>query len=355
MTMPTTVTVPQRVYPLHKPKGFEPAVQRWSVAVPAKYDGYQVLFLGIQARHADDIAAAPFLTWIDNIFARADGPIAHDHARHIDGDGLVNHIVAAYWLDKAAFAAWSDSDAVTSFWNDPARLSGPCGYFRESMRVPADRQETIYWPDFPAGLSRSSEVSIYPTPYCGYYGAMRDRLPVAATDSLESPLPPALARVNGHAGKGERLRVRPPKNFAVIRSGVYWGGCDDEQREDFMQNLRAPLENGMQFLRGNATTTGCCSLRYQQTCDPAGTFALETHAIGYFLSLPHLENWAERHPSHHAIFSSAIARYKKYGAANQLRTWHEVYVLPDGGGTFDYVNCSPTTGILSWFAAERLD
>jgi len=352
--MPTTIAVPPRVHPLRKPKGFEPAVQRWSVAVPAKYDRYQVVFLGIQASRADDIAASPFRSWIEGAFARTDGPIAQDNARHVDEAGLTNHIVAAYWLDAAAFASWSACDAVAGFWDDPARRDGSCGYFRESMMVPVERQETIYWQDFPAALSRSNEVSIYPTPYCGYYGAMRDRLPIAASDSLESPLPPQLARITGHAGKGERLRVRPPKNFAVIRSGVYWGGCDDEQRDDFMQNLRAPLENGMQFLRGNAAETGCCSLRYQQTCDPAGSFALETHALGYFLSLPHLENWAERHESHHAIFSSAIARYRKYGAANQLRTWHEVYVLPEDGGVFDYINCTPTTGLLPWFEAERL-
>jgi aldoxime dehydratase len=40
--------------------------------------------------------------------------------------------------------------------------------------------------------------------------------------------------------------------------------------------------------------------------------------------------------------SAAIARYKKYGKLNQLRTWHEVF------------NCAPETGILPYFEAERL-
>jgi hypothetical protein len=42
--------------------------------------------------------------------------------------------------------------------------------------VPVERQETLYWKDYPAALSRSPEVAVYPTPYCGYYGAMRDRI-----------------------------------------------------------------------------------------------------------------------------------------------------------------------------------
>ncbi len=345
-----TLPVPR---PIRKPKGFEPAVQRWSIALAARHDAFYVTFFGVQGTEAE-IRAAPLLPWLERTFARPDGPSVHDQARHVDEDGLVNHIVAAYWVDAAQLASWSDAAEVTAFWDDPARLGEPCGTFRESMRVPIDRQETIYWRDYPAALSRSVDVALYPTPYCGYYGAMRDRLSAVGTGEFPSTMPAGLRRRAAVESKGRRLRVRPPENLAVIRSGVAWGGCDDEQRDDFMENLRRPLETGMQFLRENADVTGCCSLRYQQTCDRAGSFALETHAIGYFLSLTHLEDWSEHHPSHHAIFSSAIARYKKYGARNQLRTWHEVYVLPDRGNAFDYLNCSPGTGLLLWFEADHV-
>ena len=76
--------------------------------------------------------------------------------------------------------------------------------------------------------------------------------------------------------------------------------------------------------------------------------------LGHFLSLRHMENWAEKHPTHAAIFNAAISRYKQYGASNQLRTWHEVYVLPAGDQLFEYVNCDPGTGLLRWFSGERL-
>jgi aldoxime dehydratase len=340
--------------PLRKPKGFEPSVQRWSIALAAKHDAFFVTFFGVQGEAAS-LSEAPLLPWLARMFERPDGPSVHDHARHVDEDGLVNHIVAAYWIDEADLLSWSSSFEATSFWDDPARLLEPYGYFRESMRVPVSRQETIYWKDYPAALSRSPEVALYPTPFCGYYGAMRDRLSMVGTDPFDCTVPSGMSRRPPAASKGARLRVVPPENLAVIRSAVYWGGCDDEQRDDFMVNLRRPLDTGMQFLRENADVTGCCSLRYQQTCDLAGSYELETHAIGYFLSLSHLEDWSERHSSHHAIFSSAMARYKKYGPRNQLRTWHEVYVLPESGNAFDYVNCSPGTGLLPWFDAHRLD
>ncbi len=121
-----------------------------------------------------------------------------------------------------------------------------------------------------------------------------------------------------------------------------------------MRDLRAPLERGMAYLRESPEATGCCSLRFQQTCDAEGKPELETHALGYFLSLEHMENWAERHASHEAIFTAAITRYRKFGKANQLRTWHEVFVLPEQGQIFEYVNCAPGTGLSGYFAGERL-
>ena len=340
--------------PLRKPKGFEPTVQRWSVALPRRCEDYLVAFHGMQAPSMADIDAADFAGQLEAMFSRPDGPIAHDHARHIDDEGQATHIAAAYWIEPERKRSWEASPDVSAFWADPAKRRGPCGWFRESLRVPVGRQESIYWLDYPAALSKSDEVALYPTPYCGYYGAMRDRLPLAATEDL----PPAIERltaVPARPTKGVHLRVRAPANLAVIRSAAAWGACDAEQFADFRKSLRAPLERGMDYLRSSPEDAGCCSLRYQTTVDAAGSEFPETHALGYFLSLSHLEDWAERHVSHHAIFSAAIARYKKYGAANQLRTWHEVYVLPGEGQGFEYINCSPRTGLLPWFEAELLD
>lgn len=110
----------------------------------------------------------------------------------------------------------------------------------------------------------------------------------------------------------------------------------------------------MDFLRNHPEDSGRCSLHFQQTVDAVGAAVPETHAHGYFLNLGKMEQWSERHVSHKAIFGAAIARYQKYGAANQLRTWHEVFVLPGNGQHFEYLNCHADTGLLSWFGGVAL-
>ena len=343
-----------RVHPLRKPKGFEPVVQRWSAGFVNSCRSLCVAFHGVQGKDADTVYASAFFPWIEAALALPEGPTVADHAWFVDEAGLYTHVIAAYWVDEGKRDAFFASPHVRAWWEDEARLSEATGYFRESMTVPLERQETLYWQDYPGGLSSSADIALYPTPYCGYYGAMRDRIPLAAVDRLETPLPAQLHDSVMRETRGARWRISTPANLAVIRSAAYWGRCDPEQTEDYMRDLRAPLERGMAYLKENAGATGCCSLRFQQTCDASGRPELETHALGYFLSLGHLEEWAERHPSHEAIFSAAIARYRKYGRANQLRTWHEVFVLPEGGQVFEYINCAPGTGLSGYFEGERL-
>lgn len=341
----------ERIYPLRRPKGFEPTVQRWSVAFPTKYDTLFVRFFGVQAADEAALNRSPFITWVRDATTRPDGPITFDHARHVDDTGHHTHITTGYWLNAERLRSWNQ--ATESWWIDPRRHHDECGYFREQLTVPLDRQETLYWRDYPVGLSKSSDVGIFPTPYCGYYGAMRDRIISAAWDPLEASEISAPAPLTASTC-GARWHVKAPRNLTVIRSGTFWGRCDPEQRDDFLENLRKPLEHGMEYLNANAGESGCLRLRYQQTCDLAGSRILETHALGYFTSLAHMEHWSERHPSHHAIFRAAMQRYRKYGQANQLRTWHEVFVLPQEGQLFEYINCHPQTGLLGRFEGERV-
>lgn len=343
----------ERIAPIRKPDGFTPAVQRWSAQLPEGCAQFRVGFFGVQGDDAAAIDASPFLAWAATALRGGpDGPDTCDHARYIDAAGRLNHVVAAYWLDDTSYAAWA-ADAA-AWWAAPARLGAATGVWREVLRVPRDRQESIYWRDHPAGLMTSDRVAVFPTPYCGYYGAMRDRIPLAATDPLDAPADAALCAQPPRAGFGERWRVAPPHNLAVIRSANSWGMMDAEQHADYQQRLRGPLDGGMDYLRENPLPTGCAVLRMQRKTDATGAEAPEDHALGYFLSLRHMEAWAEGHASHAAIFGAAIARYRRYGAANQLRTWHEVYVLPGGEQLFEYANCHPDTGLLPWFAGEQI-
>jgi aldoxime dehydratase len=353
---PTDVFSPaERVTPLRKPPNFKPAVQRWSFQVPPGQSEFRMALFGAEAPDNVALNDHPLLSWVERFLSsHPDGPSCHQHARSRTLHGTSMHLVSAYWVNEDRFSRWSRDGAVERWWQDPARLDGPFATWREILRIPRDRQESLFWLDFPIGVSASPEVALYPTPYCGYYGAMRDRLIAAARDRLDSPLGITLQRRAGPKGFGEHWSVRPPKNLAIIRGGSSWGFMDEEQYANYEDQLRGPVSAGMDYLERNPLPSGCASMRWQRSSDMHGNLEPDEYAHAYFLSLGHLEDWAENHASHAAIFSAAISRYRRYGAANQLRTWHEVYVLPEGGHRFEYLNCHPDTGLLSWFDAERV-
>jgi aldoxime dehydratase len=342
----------ERVTPLRKPPNFTPAVQRWSFFVPPDQSQFRMAVFGAEAPDNAALNDHPLHSWVERFLAKhPDGPTCHQHARSRTLHGTATHIVSAYWVNEDSFARWVCDEAMEAWWHDPARLEGPFATWREILRIPRDRQESLFWLDFPIGVSASPDTALYPTPYCGYYGAMRDRLLATATDRLESPFGATLQHQPGRKGFGEHWSVHPPENLAIIRGGSSWGFMDDEQLATYEGG---PVSAGMDYLERNPLPSGCASMRWQRSSDILGNLEPDEYAHAYFLSLAHLENWSEGHATHAAIFSAAIRRYRHYGASNQLRTWHEVYVLPEGGHTFEYLNCHPETGLLSWFDAERL-
>jgi hypothetical protein len=337
-----------RIFPIRKPEGFVPAVQRWSAVFPPECSAIYVNFFGVQGPSDEAIAESGFEQWAARAMAGEGAPVAFDRSRFVDEAGLLNLVVTAYWIDPASLLRWRTHH--DGWWVDSERLAGSCGFWRELLTAPVERVETIYWKDYPAALAKALPMT--PTAYAGYFGAMRDRIPLAACDTLATVGSTSLSSYRAErSGAGKRWRVIAPHNLAVIRSASFWGRCDDEQLEDYEQKLRDPLTRGMDFLRGNPEESGCASLRFQRTLSESGDLVPETHAHGYFLNLEKMEQWSEGHASHKAIFGAAIARYKKYGPINQLRTWHEVLVLPGHGQQFDYINCHEGTGLLSWFDA----
>lgn len=345
----------ERKFPLRKRDGFVPQVQRWSFQLPPDCMQMRVGFLAVQGVDDAALEKSAFFKWARSALSHPASPTTFDHARFTDTQGLRNHVITAYWIDERRFERWRSDDVLQSWWTSNERLHDGAGVWREMLRVPRERQESIYWRDYPAGLMSSEEVAVYPTPYCGYYGAMRDRIPLAANDPLDAPEGLALVVQSGRGGYAERWRITPPHNLAVIRSANSWGRMDEEQLADFETKLKKPLDDGMAYLRGSPLPTGCASLRMQCKLDTDGRLLPEEHALGHFLSLRHMEKWAEDHATHAAIFKAAMSRYKRYGKDNQLRTWHEVYVLPAGDQLFEYINCGPETGLLRWFDGERLD
>lgn len=346
----------ERLYEIRKKPNHIPAVQRWSALFPE--DQLCVGIFGVQSQDVEALSSSAFMSWIDSaLTSHANGPSTLDHARFTDAAGYANHVVTAYWPRSAAYEAWRADPAVNGWWMSSERLSDTTGVWREMFRIATDRVETIYWLDYPGGVMRDPEIKLYPTPYCGYYGAMRDRLPVAANDSLEAKAPlDQVTQGSERESYGARWRVTAPANVAIIRSSHTWSAMDEEQFDDYSRKLAPPLDRGMKYLEENPST-GCLTLRNHLTVDPSGEVLPEMHATGMFIDLKHMEEWSESHRTHAAIFSAAMTRYKHYGSRNQLRTWHEVYVLPEptnDNQLFEYVNCHPSTGLLPYFQGERL-
>jgi hypothetical protein len=106
----------------------------------------------------------------------------------------------------------------------------------------------------------------------------------------------------------------------------------------------------LQYLNDNAEETGAMGLRYLRNTDadrPLTDYARkETCGAGFFANLEDLENWAKTHSSHLAIWRGAMAHYKAFPDNRLFRTWHEVSVIHEGDARFEYINCTPGTGVM---------
>jgi aldoxime dehydratase len=348
------VTYP-RVLPARRPAGFKPPVQRYHLRWRQPVHTVVSDYFAIQAEHLPWAIQADFITRARASFAGPDAPGAHEVMRCRDTNGVTNTIVVAYWLDAVAHARWAAASTIVNWLGQPERLLGPYGYWRECMVVPFDRHETNYsYTDYGIGLARcpGGELAAHDTN--AYFGAMRDRIPLSAIDPLESPHGKQLERVET-ATKGRHVRVLAPLNLAAIRSGQYWARAGEEQHDDYTQNLQPKLERGMTHIDTNKIETGCCSMRMMFNIDEQGKDLDESSVLSYFLSLGHLEGWSHSHRTHLDIYQHAIAMMRKYAEKREVRTWHEVFVLPSGGGVFDYYNCNPETGLLPyWPSAASL-
>ena len=107
----------------------------------------------------------------------------------------------------------------------------------------------------------------------------------------------------------------------------------------------------MDYLLKNPDESGCCELRATDEVTAAESGLERSAGVGYFLTLAHLERWAEHHPTHLAIFNTFIEMAMKLKRID-LRLWHEVAILPATGQQFEYVNCHPETGLLPYFPGK---
>jgi aldoxime dehydratase len=332
-------TCPVHRFPLNQPDGHKAPVPRYSAAVAAKV---AVLFLGLQTK-AETLPDAGLSEFLARVAKASAAPVYIDQATYTDLQGYVNRVAALYWLDIAQFRTWLKAPAVKD-WRARMRGETSVGLWWEPVVVDARRMETITFKEFRRGFSGCPHMGLHSTDHTGYWGAARDRIPGAAEDRFE----PTIASADRHdsASDVSYRAIHPPKNLCVIRSGVSWEKCNGEQLKDYQQRIKPKLDAGMSYLRDNPRDSGCFSLRQVDCIAGDGKKLAEGYSLGAFVSMGHLESWSKDHPSHLAIYTSALAARKKYQDKLQLHTYNEIFILDEGNPPFEYFNCHPQTGLL---------
>jgi aldoxime dehydratase len=299
-------------------------------------------YFGVQYRGAEHRAEAlAALQHITGDFGLDDGPGEYDMTHHQDAEGYDNLIAVGYWRDPATYERWLARPEVADWWRSDERLGANVGFFREIVSPRADQFETLYaFTDrFPGVGAVMDEVSGEILEH-GYWGSMRDRVPMSQTDWLSAK---GELVADADPARSGRVVVRGHDNVALIRSGQDWADTGDAERALYVEEIEPVLRAGMDFLRDNGQAIGCYSNRYVQYIDADGEPIEKTYNIGHWRSLDLLERWAESHPTHLRIFTTF---FKVAPSLEKLRLYHEVSVFDASAQYYEYINCHAATGML---------
>jgi aldoxime dehydratase len=320
--------------------GFEPPYPAWMARFEEGASPIVMAYFGVQ--HAKALPPDA-LYQLKEMLAKQPIPPHWIEAQCRDGYDFDTRILIAYWQDGDSFIAWREASGFDTWWADSARETELIGRFLEVVMPPVERLEIAYSPpDMPQGAGNlQSRASACPVAEHAYWGSARDRIPASQTDAFEGS-----SGTLGLIRRGARIRLLPAHNVCMIRSGQDWTDTTGEERSTYLERVRPKLVDGMTYLRDDGLPIGCYSCRYMQVMDDAGAETEKTFGQAYFRSLGALENWAEHHPTHLAIFGTFMREMAPLGEAMQLRLWHEVMVLPQSAQSFEYINCHSRTGLL---------
>ncbi|KAL1618593.1 hypothetical protein SLS56_010477 [Neofusicoccum ribis] len=349
-----------RKYPLRQPKNYRPPVPRWQLRLPAEIDRVYTIYVGVQhhasntsAQGAASKAKESILRWISEV-----RPEAHETFTVLEGDDeLGSEIWVCYFTDSNAYEDSVRKLSLAQIHASLATSGNEIGLWCERFSTAASRLETNYSGlDYLPGLARIAGTKTAEHTYSAYWGAARDRIPDSGHDlfsktSEQDTAPPWIVP----PGLGQRLVGSNYENMVHIRSGQFWENCNDEESEAYETKLETVLRAGLRYLWENPLDTGTIGLRLMRNEGQAGQVLKETCGVGFFRSLGDLESWAEKHPSHKAIYLGAIKHAKTFGAERKMRTWHEVSVLKAGEAQFEYVNCTPKTGVIRFVRLDAED
>ncbi len=323
---------------------WQPAVPMYSARGDASIENMVMAYFGVQSK-GDEMkarACAAYRT-ICASFAQPDGPARHDLVQQVDGQGYLNLIAVAYWTDLEKYDRWNSSPAGADWWAADERLEEGLGYFREILRPRMEQFETIYTHDYGPleGVSLLMGSMSEPIIEHGYWGSMRDRLPLSQTDVLD-PKGELTVR-QGNPALGGRVIIDGHDNLTLIRSGEDWSKTQGEERDTWFDKIQPVLLEGMNYLRDNGLEVGCYTNRYCYHMDEAGHIEDRGFGVSLWRSMSKLETWAESHHTHLSIFVTFTKLARKF---KELTLYHEVSVFDASNQYFEYTNCHPQTGLL---------
>lgn len=324
------------------PENWQPPVPAWQAQWKNSSDPMVTVYFGIQADTPEKLD-----TWAQQALYSIHAPARIERGHFVDQAGISNHVYICYWT-RAEYDLWWDLDGNKNWWQSENRLNDKVGYWREVVAMPYDRFETLNSSTEPHGISAVAEGLEGPIDEHGYAGGMRDRIVLSDTNDLRNEASTSTPIPAVKTDNGRRVKLSPPENTCLIRSGQNWSYCDDEQRPIYLNNVHPVLQKGMRFLRDNPLETECYCMRFVDTKGEHWEGMPQSFGLGYASDIYAFEEWAKSHPTHLAILDRFMAMAGKFGEKLQLKLWHEVVVLPKEGCDFEYINCHNKTGLLSY-------
>jgi aldoxime dehydratase len=319
--------------------GYRPDFDSFTSRLASSVEQVTIAYFGAQSVDGDNPAALASIQDLGRSMTLANGPIHSDRALWVDDWGFTNRFIVAYWTDGYAFDEWFAVDGAA--WTAETHFMDGVGFFTEVVRPTVDRLETIFTSNaHPEGLANLAESMSEPFIEAGYWGSMRDRLPITQTD------PVAGAGTPSGTSSGARVVIAPQHNLALIRSGQDFSETAGPERAFFLEEIEPTLRAGMDFLRDEGRSFGCYANRYMDVVDENEEFVEKRFAVSLWSDLSGLELWAKSHPTHSKIFASAMRHMAEFGSTAELHLYHEVMVVERQHQWFEYLNCHDKTGLL---------
>jgi aldoxime dehydratase len=338
--IPQHLKVARTVPPTRNPPVGNSEFASFSHWLPKDMKALSIAYLGVQSATADWSELTDAIRDLDRGLDRAGGPDHRDRARYEDEAGYKTIMIAAYWLQPNVFEKWRSGDGMQ--WVDPLTAPDGLGRFLEALCPSLDRLETINSSaEGREGFGAIAESVSPPIAEHGYWGSMRDRLPIsqvnAVTRGADGPVLESRGRVEV---------IRLDANACIIRSGQDYSDTKGEERNYYLQNVEPTLRTGMTFLRDDGLPIGCYVNRYVQIVDADFALTEKSYAVSWWVDMAALEHWAKSHPTHVAIFNSFMRHMTRFDQDAQLRLYHEVMVPDANQQEFRYLDCHPNTGVL---------